>query len=137
MLSPKVLAAGAGAGGGTVVGALVLWILGALLFGGSWDAVAAPATVAAVPGPLHDAVLLVLAITGAIIGGYVKVDPDRNGPIPNPATDIEGEILPDVPMWGEEPPPYVAPRQEDGTLALEPDVEAGPTVLPGDDDGHA
>lgn len=100
VVSPKVLAAGAGAGGGAVVGTLVLWIIGGLLFHGSWAAYAASDTVAAVPAPLHDGILYGLAIVGAIIAGYLKVDPDRNGPIPaDPATDVEGEILPDVPSW--------------------------------------
>lgn len=81
-LSPKVLAAGAGAGGGAVVGSVVLWAIGAGIFGGGWDAYSAADAVAAVPAPLSGFVLLTVAVVGAVWAGYAKVDPDRNGPLP-------------------------------------------------------
>lgn len=77
----KLWAAAAGAGGGGVVSAAVLWVLAVALWGAPADAAHAATAAQAVPGPISGLVLLLLAIAGAAIAGYmaphtVRTDPD-------------------------------------------------------------
>lgn len=76
-LSPKVIAAAAGAGAGATLGTLLLWIIGAAAFGGGWSADQAMTAVASVPGPLAAGVLLAVTIAGAALPGYSVADPNR------------------------------------------------------------
>lgn len=76
-VSPKVWAALIGAGAGTTLSTLLLWLVGASLFDGGWSADRVDNAIAAVPSPL--AAFLLLSITAALtfIGGYQTTDPLR------------------------------------------------------------
>ncbi len=96
-ISPKIVAASAGAGAGAVVSTLILWIIGVVAYHIPADAESVSAAVAAVPSPITAAIGLLLVIAGAAIPGYQTTDPNRvvsvegrpgNGP-------IDSEITPD------------------------------------------
>jgi len=75
-ISPKVTTATVGAGTSGVIGTFVLWVTG-LFFGGSADASAVEATLAAVPAPVTMLVLVIVAAAFTFVAGYVKPD-DRS-----------------------------------------------------------
>lgn len=77
LVSPKVVAAAVGAGGGAVLSQLVLWSIGAGPYGAGWGADQVDAALAAVPDPISGAVLLVFAVVGALVPGYTVTDPAR------------------------------------------------------------
>lgn len=81
LVSPKVVAAGAGAGAGSILSSFVVWLVGVLVFGGSPAASAVEATTAAVPLPVVALVGLVLTLAGALIPGYTITDPARGSAV--------------------------------------------------------
>lgn len=66
----KVIAAAGGAGGGGVFGTLILWVLGASLFGAGWGADQVEAALAAVPSPIVNILPPLLAAAGALAAGF-------------------------------------------------------------------
>lgn len=88
LTSPKVIAATGGTGAGAVISTLVVWLLGAFVFGGTINAADAEATLAAVPLPVTAFVALVLTAGGTFISGYLTTDPAREAsPAPRRALD--------------------------------------------------
>lgn len=80
-LSPKVLAAAAGAGAGTIVSTFLLWILGVTVWSQSASADNVSAAIAAVPPPVAGLVLLVVTVIGTYVPGYTITDPLRQAAI--------------------------------------------------------
>lgn len=76
-VSPKIVAAAAGAGAGAVVSQLAVWLIGAALFGGGWSADQVDNAIAAVPTPVYAFVVLVVTVIGAAVPGYRVTDPLR------------------------------------------------------------
>ena len=76
-ISPKVVAALAGAGFGTALGNGIVWLLGAWLWNGGWSNDQVDSAMAAVPGPVAALVVVVVAAVCAAIPGYVVIDPQR------------------------------------------------------------
>ena len=75
-ISPKVYAAAAGAGLGTVLTTLLLWLIGAAI-SHRWTADGVDNALAAVPGPLAAFVAAAIIIGGTMLGTYLKSDPLR------------------------------------------------------------
>lgn len=94
-LSPKVVAAAAGAGAGATVATLLLWIIGAGVFGGGWSAEHVDNALAAVPLPLSGFVLLLVTVAGAAFPGYNVADPNRVTTKEAELVDA-GALLPDA-----------------------------------------
>lgn len=76
-VSPKIVAAAAGAGFGTALGNVLVWLLGAALWHGGWSADQVGAAMDAVPGPVSAVVVVVVAVICAAIPGYTVTDPQR------------------------------------------------------------
>lgn len=76
-LSPKTAVATAGAGVGAITTAVVLWVVGATLFGGSWSSDAAVDTIAAVPTPLSAFLGLLITTALAFVPSWIVTDPAR------------------------------------------------------------
>lgn len=84
VVEAKVNAGAAGAAGGGVVGTFVVWVMGWLLFGGSADASAVEATLAAVPAPVVGVVVPVVAAGVAWVAGFLAKH------TPRPDLDVAG-----------------------------------------------
>jgi hypothetical protein len=104
-LSPKVIAAAAGAGAGSVISQLRLWLLGAGVWHAGWSADRVDNALAAVPLPVYAFVTLVVTVAGAAIPGYQTADPDRFHTVPDvrPADPADTEVIPDAEGVGEPP----------------------------------
>jgi hypothetical protein len=76
-ISPKFWAALVGSGAGTVVSTLLIWLLGASVFGGGWSAERVNDAIASVPTPLAGFILLLVTIGMTIAAVYAKSDPQR------------------------------------------------------------
>lgn len=76
-IETKVIAAVAGATGGSALATFLLWLIGVLCFGGSTSASAAVEAAQKVPGPVSGLLLMVLAAAGAGVGGYSAPHTDR------------------------------------------------------------
>lgn len=76
-ISPKVIAAGAGAGGGAIVSSLILWIIGVTAYHVGADSNSVGDAIAAVPTPISAALGLILVVVGAVLPGYQTTDPAR------------------------------------------------------------
>jgi len=101
-IETKVIASAAGAGGGGVVSAFLLWLLGVLLWHVPNDAEHA-VQAAAAAGLLA----LILVVLGSLIAGYEAPHthrPDLAPPAPAPAT-----VTTDVPLPDSAPAPVVVP----------------------------
>lgn len=73
----KVVAAAGGAGGGSVVGTFVLWLLGAWAWKAGFGADQVETALAAVPAPVSSAVLVLIGTVGALIAGYAAPHTER------------------------------------------------------------
>lgn len=73
----KTIAAAGGAGGGGIFGTLIIWALGAGLFGAGWSAGQVDAAIAAVPYPLAAVVPPVLGTLGALWAGWAAPHTER------------------------------------------------------------
>ena len=81
----KVIAGAAGAGGGAAVSAFLLWLMGCVLWGASWDSGGADEAIAAVPWPVSGLLGLVLTVAGSAIAGWLAPHtprPDLIGEVP-------------------------------------------------------
>lgn len=76
-ISPKTVAATAGAGLGAAVSSLIIWLLGVTLWGQPATANTVDAAVAAVPSPVSGLVLLIVTAASAGLSGYKVTDPLR------------------------------------------------------------
>lgn len=76
-MSPKALAATAGAGAGAIVTALLLWVIGAGM-SGDWTATGADSALAAVPAPLGAFVGLLVAVAFTLIPSWWITDHVRD-----------------------------------------------------------
>jgi hypothetical protein len=76
-ISPKAIASTTGSGLGAVVGGLVTWILGVVVWGESAAAANVTDAIAAVPGPVSAAIVLVIPVGLAGIFGWRVADPNR------------------------------------------------------------
>ena len=76
-LSPKVVASAAGAGLGTAISSLIVWLLGVLVWDQPWTAVAVNDAMAAVPTPVSGLVFLLVTAGSAAGPGYRVADPSR------------------------------------------------------------
>ena len=76
-VSTKVIAALAGAGFGSALGTGLVWLLGAALWHGGWEAGQVDAAIAAVPGPVSVLVIMVVSAACSAVPGYVVADPQR------------------------------------------------------------
>jgi hypothetical protein len=85
-VSPKIVAAIAGAGFGTALGNVIVWLLGAWLWHGGWGADQVQAAMDAVPAPVAAVVVVVVAAICAAIPGYQVNDPLRQVQIRDPKT---------------------------------------------------
>lgn len=92
----KVTAAIAGAISGGVLSKFVLWTVAVLFFGASTSANAASAAVAAVPEPISTLILVVIAATGAGVGGYKAPHTDR--PSAGDSSPTVSTVSPSVPV---------------------------------------
>lgn len=77
-MSPKVIAASVGAGTGTVVSTLLLWVIGVMFYDVPASAERVSEAVAAVPSPIAGALALALTVAGAGGAGYRALDPQRD-----------------------------------------------------------
>lgn len=100
-VSPKVVAASAGAGLGAVLSGAILWGVGAGFFGAGWSAENASAAIAAVPTPLNGLIVGVIAVITAGVPGYRTNDPLRR--VPAEDQELE-EAPPRVPDWDDTAP---------------------------------
>lgn len=82
-ISPKVIAASVGAGTGSVVATLVLWIIGVVFYGVPATAERVSDAMAVVPSPIAGFLALLLTAAGAGGAGYRIADPQRE-PSVNP-----------------------------------------------------
>lgn len=84
-IESKVHAAGVGAGAGSLVAPVLLYLLGILVYGGSKDAAAADATVKLVPSLIAEPVTVLVPLGLAYLGGFLAhhsarpPDPPANG----------------------------------------------------------
>ena len=76
-LSPKVVASAAGAGLGTAISTLIVWLLGVLVWKQPWTAAAVNDAMAAVPTPVSGLVFLLVTAASAAGPGYRVTDPSR------------------------------------------------------------
>jgi hypothetical protein len=76
-LSPKVVASAAGAGLGTAISSLIVWLLGVLVWGQPGTAAAVNDAMAAVPTPVSGLVFLLVTAVSAAGPGYRVSDPSR------------------------------------------------------------
>lgn len=76
-ISPKVVAASAGAGLGGVAATAILWVLGATFFDAGWSAANASDAIAAVPLPLSGVIVGMVGVVTAGLPGYRTNDPVR------------------------------------------------------------
>jgi hypothetical protein len=93
-IETKVLAAAAGGGVGGAVGAFILWLLGVLVWHQSSAAVDAPTAVAAVPPPVSELLLVLLAAGFAALGGYLAPHTPRPDLAVIPASDVVAQVSP-------------------------------------------
>ena len=77
-VSPKVVAASVGAGTGSVISTLVLWIIGVVFYDVPASAERVSEAMAAVPSPVTGVIALALTIAGAGGAGYRVPDPERD-----------------------------------------------------------
>ena len=81
----KVIAGAAGAGGGAAVSAFLLWLMGCLVWGASWDADNADTAIGSVPWPVSGLLGLVLTVAGSAVAGWLAPHtprPDLTGELP-------------------------------------------------------
>lgn len=76
-ISPKVVASAAGAGLGTAVSSLIVWLLGVLVWNQPWTAAAVNDAIAAVPTPVSGLVFLLVTAASAAGPAYRVTDPSR------------------------------------------------------------
>jgi hypothetical protein len=76
-VSPKVVASAAGAGLGTALSSLIVWLLGVLVWNQPWTAAAVNDAIAAVPTPVSGLVFLLVTAASAAGPGYRVADPSR------------------------------------------------------------
>ena len=76
-ISPKVISATIGAGAGTVLSTLILWLIGAGLYDQGWASERVDNAIAAVPTPLSAIVFLVITVAFTFLPGYQVTDPLR------------------------------------------------------------
>lgn len=69
-IETKVIVGAAGAGAGAAVSAFLLWLLGCVFWGQSWDAASATDAVAAVPEPVAGVLALLVTAAGSFAAGY-------------------------------------------------------------------
>jgi hypothetical protein len=122
-VSPKIVAAAAGAGAGAVVSTLILWIIGVTAYGVPGDAISVSDAVAAVPSPITAAIGLTLTILGAAIPGYQTTDPLRTP-----------SLNPDVVAYQTGSGMVVAGEASPIRTGTPVDVEVNPAVGPPDED---
>lgn len=70
-IETKVQTAVGGTLAGGTLGTFLLWLLGVLVWGADWAAVAAEEAVRAVPTPVAGLVLLGVTALGTYVGGYL------------------------------------------------------------------
>ena len=76
-ISPKVVASAAGAGLGTAVSSLIVWLLGVLVWNKPWTAAAVNDAIAAVPTTVSGLVFLLVTAASAAGPAYRVTDPSR------------------------------------------------------------
>lgn len=76
-ISPKVIAASVGAGTGSVIATLVLWIIGVVFYDVPATAERVSDAMSVVPSPIAGIIALLLTIAGAGGAGYQIADPQR------------------------------------------------------------
>lgn len=76
-IESKVIASAAGSGLGGAVGTFVLWLLGVGVWHASNSASAAAQAVSAVPAPVSELTVVLLAVGGAFLAGYVAPHTSR------------------------------------------------------------
>jgi len=74
--SPKLWAGALGGTAGTILSTFALWLAGAAI-SGRWGADGADIAIASVPAPLATFLVWVIAVGGALLGVYIKADPER------------------------------------------------------------
>lgn len=79
-VSPKVIAATAGAGVGATLSTLVIWVVGVVFWKQPATAAAVSDAIAAVPSPLSGLILLAVTGTSAGVPGFKVTDPLRVTP---------------------------------------------------------
>ena len=83
-IETKVYAAAIGGGTGGVLSGFLLWLLGASLWSGGWQAGNADKAISAVPSPVSALIVFLISLLGAAIGGYLAPHTDRG--LVDPAT---------------------------------------------------
>lgn len=73
----KVVAAGAGAGGGAVVSGFFIWFAGVLIWHAPDSAASAMTAASSVPSPVAALIAVALTIAGAVASGYAAPHTDR------------------------------------------------------------
>lgn len=76
-VSPKVIAASAGAGAGGVISTFVLWLLGVTYWHEPNGADNVAKALAAVPSPVAAIITLVIGALVAAVAGWTVTDPNR------------------------------------------------------------
>jgi hypothetical protein len=76
-VSPKVVASAAGAGVGSALSSLIVWLLGVLVWKQPATAAAVSDAVAAVPSPVAGLILLGVTAASAAVPGYRATDTAR------------------------------------------------------------
>lgn len=73
-ISPKVVAASAGAGAGAAISTLINWLLGVFVWQQPATAAGVADAISAVPSPVSAIILLLVTIAGAGGAGYKTTD---------------------------------------------------------------
>ena len=76
-VSPKVIAAAAGAGAGATISSLLIWVLGITVWSAPATAQSVDQAIAAVPAPVSAFVVLVVTVVGSAAFGWRVTDPNR------------------------------------------------------------
>ena len=80
-VSPKVVAATAGAGAGATLSTLLIWILGVTFWKQPATAAAVSDAIAAVPSPVSGLLLLLVTSSSAAVPAFKAADPLRVTPL--------------------------------------------------------
>lgn len=78
-IETKVIAATTGSGVGAAIGVFIIWLLGVLVWHGSSTSAEVANTMAAVPTPVADLILIAISVGSAFLGGYVAPHTHRRG----------------------------------------------------------